>query len=64
METVLLSGEVVSHLVEHAEKEGCDLIAVGGHRQGLVDRLLIGSVRSGVLRSAKCSVLIGAQQAS
>ena len=64
VETVLLSGEVVNHLVEHAAHEGCDLIAVGGHRQGLVDRLLIGSVRSGVLRSAKCSVLIGAQQAS
>ena len=62
VETVLLSGEVVGQLVEHAELEGCDLIAVGGHRQGIVDRILIGSVRSGVLRAAKCSVLIGPQQ--
>jgi nucleotide-binding universal stress UspA family protein len=62
VETTLLSGEVVGQLVEHAELEGCDLIAVGGHRQGIVDRILIGSVRAGILRAAKCSVLIGPQQ--
>ncbi len=62
VERILLSGEIVGHLVEHAELEHCDLIAVGGHQQGIVDRILIGSVRSGVLRAAKCSVLIGPQQ--
>jgi nucleotide-binding universal stress UspA family protein len=63
VQTVLLTGEVVGQLVEHAGRERCDLIAVGGHHQGLVDRILLGSVRSGLLRSAECSVLIGAQQA-
>ncbi len=63
IETAVLSGEVVGTLVEHANREHCDLIAVGGHHLRLVDRILLGSVRSGVLRSASCSVLIGAQQA-
>lgn len=63
IETVVLTGEVVGQLVEYAGREGCDLIAVGGHHLGLIDRILLGSVRSGVLRSASCSVLIGAQQA-
>lgn len=63
IETAVLIGEVVGKLVEYANREHCDLIAVGGHHLGFVDRILMGSVRSGVLRSASCSVLIGAQQA-
>jgi nucleotide-binding universal stress UspA family protein len=63
IETAVLSGEVVGKLVEHANREHCDLIAVGGHHLRLVDRILLGSVRSGLLRSASCSVLIGPQQA-
>ena len=63
VETAVLTGEVVGRLVEYADHERCDLIAVGGHHLGFVDRILMGSVRSGVLRSASCSVLIGAQQA-
>ena len=63
IQTALLTGEVVKQLVEYADHEHCDLIAVGGHHLGFVDRVLIGSVRTGVLRSASCSVLIGPQQA-
>jgi nucleotide-binding universal stress UspA family protein len=63
IETALFSGGVVDKLIEHARHERCDLIAVGGHHMGFVDRILMGSVRSGLLRSAECSVLIGAQQA-
>lgn len=63
IETTVLIGEVVAKLVEYANRERCDLISVGGHHLGFVDRILMGSVRSGVLRSASCSVLIGAQQA-
>jgi nucleotide-binding universal stress UspA family protein len=63
IETVVLTGEVVGQLVEYAGRERCDLIAVGGHHLGLIDRILLGSGRSGLLRSAPCSVLIGAQQA-
>ena len=63
IETALFTGDVVGKLIEHARRERCDLIAVGGHHMGFVDRILMGSVRSGLLRSAECSVLIGAQQA-
>jgi len=63
IEIAVLTGEVVPKLVEYADRERCDLIAVGGHHLGFVDRILLGSVRSGVLRAAACSVLIGAQQA-
>jgi nucleotide-binding universal stress UspA family protein len=63
IETALFTGGVVDKLIEHARQERCDLIAVGGHHMGFVDRILMGSVRSGLLRSAECSVLIGAQQA-
>jgi nucleotide-binding universal stress UspA family protein len=63
IETVVLTGDVVGQLVEYAGRESCDLIAVGGHHLGLIDRILLGSVRKGLVRSAPCSVLIGAQQA-
>jgi nucleotide-binding universal stress UspA family protein len=63
IETALFTGGVVDKLIEHARQERCDLIAVGGHHMGFVDRILMGSVRSGLLCSAECSVLIGAQQA-
>jgi nucleotide-binding universal stress UspA family protein len=63
IETVVLTGEVVGQLVEHAARARCDLIAVGGHHLSFVDRVLLGSVRGGLLRSASCSVLVGAQQA-
>jgi nucleotide-binding universal stress UspA family protein len=63
IETAVLTGDVVGTLIQHAGRERCDLIAVGGHHLGFIDRILLGSVRSGLLRSATCSVLIGAQQA-
>ena len=36
----------------------CGLIGLGGHAQGLLDRILLGSIRTKVLRGATCSVLI------
>jgi nucleotide-binding universal stress UspA family protein len=64
IQTALLTGEIVDQLVRYADGDDCDLIAVGGQHRGFVDRVLVGSVRSGVLRSASCSVLIGPQQAA
>jgi nucleotide-binding universal stress UspA family protein len=55
---VMTSGEPAETILDFASREHCDLIALGGHEQGLVDRILLGSVRTRVLRSAKCSVLI------
>ena len=55
---VILHGEIAPALLEHAERASCDLIALGGHAQGLVDRILLGSVRTRVMHGANCSVLV------
>ena len=55
---VMLTGEAGSAIVAFARRERCDLIALGGHPLALVDRILLGSVRTRVVRDAACSVLI------
>jgi nucleotide-binding universal stress UspA family protein len=55
---VMLSGEAGGAIVSFARREHCDLIALGGHPLALVDRILLGSVRTRVVRDAACSVLI------
>ena len=58
IESVLLEGEPADALLKLAKREHCGLIALGGHEQGLVDRILLGSIRTKVIRGASCSVLI------
>jgi universal stress protein A len=58
VEGVMLTGEAGSAIVAFARRERCDLIALGGHPLSLVDRILLGSVRTRVVRNAVCSVLI------
>ncbi len=58
VEGVMLTGEAGSAIVAFAGREKCDLIALGGHPLALVDRILLGSVRTRVVRDAACSVLI------
>jgi len=48
----------VSSLLAFAEREHCDLLAVGGEAHGLVDRMLLGSVRTDLLRDARYPVLV------
>ncbi len=58
VEGVMLTGEPGSAIVAFARRERCDLIALGGHPMALLDRILLGSVRTRVVRDAACSVLI------
>jgi nucleotide-binding universal stress UspA family protein len=58
IESVLLEGGPADAILKFAKREHCGLIALGGHEQGLVDRILLGSVRTKVVREAVCSVLI------
>ena len=51
-------GQIGEALLEYANHATVDLIALGGHELGLVDRVLLGSIRTKVLRTAECSVLI------
>jgi nucleotide-binding universal stress UspA family protein len=58
VDAVMLEGEPGAALLEYAQRDHCDLIAMGGHELGLIDRVLLGSIRTKVLRGATCSVLI------
>jgi nucleotide-binding universal stress UspA family protein len=58
IEAVLLEGEPADAILKFAKRERCGLIALGGHELGLVDRILLGSIRTKVIRGATCSVLI------
>jgi nucleotide-binding universal stress UspA family protein len=45
-------------ILEQAQKDGAELIVVGSHGKGAVERFLIGSVSERVARYAHCSVLV------
>ncbi len=45
-------------LIEAAEREKIDLIAIGTHGRGGLKRLLLGSVAERVVREAPCAVLV------
>jgi len=44
--------------VLEAEREGSDLIVMGSHGRSALYRRIMGSVSEGVMREAKCPVLI------
>lgn len=48
----------VEAILEQAREDGSDLIVVGSHGMGAVERFLIGSVSERVARYAHCSVLV------
>lgn len=54
----ITSGDPATRLIEIAERERAELIAVGNHGYGVPSRLALGSVASRVMRAATCSVLI------
>jgi nucleotide-binding universal stress UspA family protein len=56
--SALVSAEVVDGVLTYAREQGSELVAIGGHDQSALDRLLLGSVRTRVLRHARCAVLI------
>ncbi len=51
-------GEPADAIVEVAERHGADLIVVGTRDPGAVQRMLGYSVSQGVLRRARCDVLV------
>jgi nucleotide-binding universal stress UspA family protein len=57
VETVTVRGDPAASLLSMAQQTQCDLIAVGTQRHSVLERLIVGSVATRVLRSARCSVL-------
>ena len=57
VETRLLDGSPSRRIVEYAESEDCDLVVMGTHGRGGIDRLLLGSVAEGVVRACSVPVL-------
>jgi nucleotide-binding universal stress UspA family protein len=51
-------GSAVEGITEYAEKNGIDLIVVGTRGTGGFQKLVFGSVASGVVTYAKCSVTV------
>lgn len=57
VETELVDGSPSKVIVRFAEDNDCDLIVMGTHGRGGIDRLLLGSVAESVVRSSSVPVL-------
>jgi nucleotide-binding universal stress UspA family protein len=53
-----IQGTSIESLLDECEKVQADMIIVGSHRHGAVYELLVGSITAGVLKRAKCPVLV------
>lgn len=58
IKTSVLSGVPHQQVVSFAKKHKCDLIVIGSHGKGSVDRLLVGSNTERVLRKTTCPVMV------
>lgn len=57
VETKVIEGSPSRVIIEHATPENCDLVVMGTHGRGGIDRLLLGSVAERVIRRASVPVL-------
>ncbi len=58
VEPIVLTGKTVSVIEEFARRVNADMIAVGSHGRGPVERLMLGSVATGMIRESHCAVLV------
>ena len=58
VETALLPGEARSEILRELDEHPVDLVVLGTHGRGGLDRLVLGSVAATVARKAPCSVLL------
>jgi len=57
VETVTVRGDSAPALLAFAQQANAELIAVGTQRHGFIERLVVGSVATRILRTARCGVL-------
>ncbi len=53
-----VQGPATERILHSAAEHGAELIAMGSHGHGALYELLVGSVTAGVLKGAKCPVLV------
>ena len=58
VETQMLHGDVAATLLAYAHEHGAGLIACGGRRHSFVERMLLGSVSTELIRRAECTVVV------
>ncbi|MFB6196143.1 MAG: universal stress protein [Haloplanus sp.] len=56
VETAVVEGKPSQEIVRYAEDQDCDLIVMGTHGRGGIDRLLLGSVAESVIRASSIPV--------
>lgn len=57
VETITLTGKPTKALLAFAKSAAVDLIATGSRGAGIVDRILVGSTATGLIRGSSCSIL-------
>ncbi|NCQ34271.1 universal stress protein [bacterium] len=55
---LLLQGQTVEKLLAEQARLNADLVVLGSHGHGALYNLLVGSVAAGVLRGARCPVVV------
>ena len=53
-----IQGPAIEKILHEAAAQNADLIVMGSHGHGALYELLVGSVTAGVLKGAKCPVLV------
>ncbi len=51
-------GNIAETILEHADKNNIDLIVIGSHKKGLIDKLLIGSTAEKIINKSRTSVVV------
>ncbi len=57
-ETLLVDGDAIGQITKTANEGGFDLIVMGARGLGTLSELVLGSISHGVIKNAKCPVLI------
>jgi nucleotide-binding universal stress UspA family protein len=57
-EPIVVQGQAGPALLSFVDEQNCDLLMVGNHGSGVVQRLIVGSTTSRVLRQSKSPVLV------
>lgn len=58
VETAVVEGRAHREILRHATEQQSDLVVMGVHGRGAIDRLVFGSTTHHVIRAARCPVLV------